>query len=381
MVLFPSIMDKTTAVSFVMIIIFTIPTLSPIVTAEWESDGWIKNLIGPDRLSIGDEFGCHGFENKDINEDVSLIEECKDYVMSNTNASRWGINPISFGTPPGDVNQKLTSNLIDSGFKIIGDKVTNNPPDLFVVERNGGSMEKNVANISLIADSPKDSLVSIYWIARIHDLRIREDKTLLNWLENNESLWYTTWGEWHNHKLSSENIELSNVDNILYITLPNNPNNSWNVPGSIHIKTDNSIISVKDSKGNNFPQLVPTDQNLKIGWRNHSGGFIVTLNSGENLSVVMQNSTNYTLQNNPIYTFNDLHHSVTVVGHHVTNMREWASDFLESPVLFTWLIERGAEPNFNWPIIFIAIGTLIATPLAIRWLISMDAKEIIDYTG
>jgi len=82
-------MDKTTAVSFVMIIIFTIPTLSPIVTAEWESDGWIKNLIGPDRLSIGDEFGCHGFENKDINEDVSLIEECKDYVMSNTNASRW----------------------------------------------------------------------------------------------------------------------------------------------------------------------------------------------------------------------------------------------------------------------------------------------------
>ena len=103
--------------------------------------------------------------------------------------------------------KKLTSNLIDSGFKIIGDKVTNNPPDLFVVDRNGGSMEKNIANISLIADSPKDSLVSIYWIARIHDLRIREDKTLLNWLENNGSLWYTTWGEWHNHKLSSENIE------------------------------------------------------------------------------------------------------------------------------------------------------------------------------
>ena len=49
-------MDRTTAVSFVMIIIFTIPTLSPVVTAEWESDGWIKNLIGPDRLSMGDEF-------------------------------------------------------------------------------------------------------------------------------------------------------------------------------------------------------------------------------------------------------------------------------------------------------------------------------------
>ena len=289
------------------------------------------------------------------------------------------MNPISFGTPPGDVNQKLATNLLDSGFKIVGDKVTNVPSDLFVVERNGGSMEKNVANISLIADSPKDSLVSIYWIARIHDLRIREDKTLLSWLENNESLWYTTWGEWYNHKLSGKNIELSNVENMLYVKLPINENNSWNVPGSIHIKTNNSIISVKDSKGNNFPQLDPSDQNLKIGWRNHSGGIIVTLNSGENLSIEMQNSTNYTLQNNSINTFNDLHHSVTVVGHHVTNMREWASDFLESPLLFTWLIERGAEPSFNWPIIFIAIGTLIATPLAIRWLISMDAKEIIDY--
>ena len=93
-------MDRTTAVSFVMIIIFTIPTLSPVVTAEWESDGWIKNLIGPDRLSMGDEFGCHGFENKDINENPYLIEDCKNYLLSNTNASRWGMNPISFGTPP-----------------------------------------------------------------------------------------------------------------------------------------------------------------------------------------------------------------------------------------------------------------------------------------
>ena len=53
-----------------------------------------------------------------------------------------GNESISFGTPPGDVNQKLATNLLDSGFKIVGDKVTNVPSDLFVVERNGGSMEK-----------------------------------------------------------------------------------------------------------------------------------------------------------------------------------------------------------------------------------------------
>jgi len=372
-------MGKTRVVSFVMIIIFTIPTLSPVVTADWESDGWIKNLIGPDRLAIGDEFGCHGFESKDMNEDLWVIEECKDYVLSNTNASRWGKEPISFGTPPGNVDQNTTSSLLDSGFRIVGDKVTNEPSGLFVVERNGGSMEKNVANISLIADSPKDSLVSIYWIARIHDLRVREDKPLLNWLENNETLWFTTWGEWYNHKLSSENIRLSNVDSMLYITLAEDSTDSWSVPGSIFIKTNNSILSIKDSQGNDFPILSKSDQNLKIGWRFHNEGIIVTLNPGENLTVEMENSSNYNLQSNPIYTFNDLHHSVTIVGHHVTNMREWASDFLESPVLFTWLIERASEPNFNWPIIFIAVGTLIATPVAIRWLISMDAREIIDY--
>jgi hypothetical protein len=372
-------MDKAAGISFVMIIIFTIPTLSPVVTAEWESDGWIQNLIGPDRLSMGDEFGCHGFEDKDVNENPWIIEECKDYVISNTHASRWGINPISFGTPPGEVSPVLRSNLLDSGFKIIGDKVTNEPLGLFVMDRNGGSMEKNVANISLIANSPKDSLVSIYWIARIHDLRVREDNTFLSWLENNKSIWYTTWGEWYNHKLSSENIEVSVVDNVLHVTLPNVQTNSWNVPGTVLIKTDNPILSAKDSQGNDFPRLNETDQNLKNGWRNSSQGIILTLKSGDNVRLVMEDG-NDSIQNVPLYTFNDLHHSVTIVGHHVTNMREWASDFLESPLLFTWLIERGAEPMFNWPIIFIAVGTLIATPLAIRWLISRDAGEIINYT-
>jgi hypothetical protein len=125
--------------------------------------------------------------------------------------------------------------------------------------------------------------------------------------------------------------------------------------------------------------LNETDQNLKNGWRNSSQGIILTLKSGDNVRLVMEDG-NDSIQNVPLYTFNDLHHSVTIVGHHVTNMREWASDFLESPLLFTWLIERGAEPMFNWPIIFIAVGTLIATPLAIRWLISRDAGEIINYT-
>jgi len=373
-------MERGRFASFVMIIIFSLPTFSSLVAAEWESDGWIKNLIGPDRLAIGDEFGCHGFENKDLNEDLWIIEECKDYLLANTNASRWGKDPISFGTPSGFINDKTSSELINNGFKIIGDMVSNNPSGLFIVERNGGSIEKNIANISLIEESPKDSLVSIYWMARIHDLRVREDKQFMESLESNASIWFTTWGEWYNHKLSSNNIEITIDKSSIFVTLPIDYNNSWKVPGSIHIHSNKSIMSIKDIEGNNYSALSKNDQNLKNGWRQVEDGIIVTINPGETIVLEMENSSNFSLISDPLYTFNDLHHSVTVVGHHVTNMREWASDFLESPILFTWLIERASEPSFNWPIIIIAIGTLIATPIAIRWLIIMDAKHIIDYT-
>ena len=71
-------------------------------------------------------------------------------------------------------------------------------------------------------------------------------------------------------------------------------------------------------------------------------------------------------------TFNDLHHSVTVVGHHVKNLHEWASDFYDSPLLFTWLIERPAALEMDWRLPIIAIAVLIATPLTIKWLVARD---------
>ena len=39
---------------------------SPAVVAEWEDDNWLRNIIGPERLELGDEFGCHGFEGVDV---------------------------------------------------------------------------------------------------------------------------------------------------------------------------------------------------------------------------------------------------------------------------------------------------------------------------
>ncbi|MDC1419283.1 hypothetical protein N8653_00995 [Euryarchaeota archaeon] len=358
----------------ILIIIFTIPTVSPVMATEWKSDGWIKNLIGPERLVLGDEFGCHGFENIDINDEQWIIESCKEYLSSQSNSSRWGKYPISFGITSGEIDNLTESNLLNAGFKIIGDQVTNTPNELFVMEVNGGSLEKNVANISLLNSANKDTLVSIYWIARIYDIKVREDKEVVEWLESNEKIWYTTWGEWYNHKISSQSINISKENNELTVTL-SVTNNSWQVPGSISIENTPELVSIKDSNYVDVPILNETDQNLKPGWRNTDNKILLTISPGKSYTLIFENSNLNSTISNPLITFNDLHNGVTVVGHHVSNLRESASDFLNSEILFTWLIERSSEPDFNWPIIGIAIITLIATPIAIKWLILKDKYD------
>ena len=71
-------------------------------------------------------------------------------------------------------------------------------------------------------------------------------------------------------------------------------------------------------------------------------------------------------------TFNDLHHAVTIVGHHTTNLFQWSSDFQDSELTFTWLIERPSEEPINWALPVIALGVLAAVPIAIWKIVEMD---------
>ena len=82
-----------------MVALLTTATTAPTVAAEWEDDSWLSNIIGPERLAHGDEFGCHGYEGVDIAEEPWVIEACRDYIVEFTNASRWDSHPISFGVP------------------------------------------------------------------------------------------------------------------------------------------------------------------------------------------------------------------------------------------------------------------------------------------
>lgn len=365
----------------VSLVIFTIlftPLISSPVVGEWKDDVWLDSVIGPERLNMGDEFGCHGYQNMDIEENLWTISACRDYLLSLTNASRWGVNPISFGVDGTYISQNVSQEITNSGFKIIGDRILSNPTGLIMMNRNGGSLEKNIANIDILNSSEKDELISIHWIARVHDLQVREDKDVINWLLQ-QDVWFTTWGEWYYHRESGKNIEiLPDGNNNISISLEENEN--WNVPGSVKISHDGHIVSVVNKNNELFPTYLENKTHLEIGWRQLDDGLIVTLNPGDEIIISLNNSTN-SFSYQPLTTFNQLHHSVTVVGHHTTNLFKWSKDFQSdefSELRFTWLIERPAAISKNWILPVLAIGIIIAVPIAIRQKIKEDQDSQID---
>ena len=79
----------------------------------WRADGWlIQDVVGGERLALGDEFGCHGMPGKNIEDDLSVVQECKDYLTSQINASKWGEQPLSFGIPM-ETLDALTLNIME----------------------------------------------------------------------------------------------------------------------------------------------------------------------------------------------------------------------------------------------------------------------------
>ena len=82
-------MPSRKALSLILTSVFLIPILSPSVAGEWSDDGWLTNLIGPERMENGDEFGCHGFEGIDTLKENWVIEECKEYLVSHTDSSEF----------------------------------------------------------------------------------------------------------------------------------------------------------------------------------------------------------------------------------------------------------------------------------------------------
>ncbi|MFL2954717.1 MAG: hypothetical protein ACJZ56_04670 [Candidatus Thalassarchaeaceae archaeon] len=338
------------------------------VHAEYTDDTWLENVIGPELLALGDEFGCQGLEDISPEENIETVGACSQYVASRINASRWGHNLISFGTPEGELSENLTQALVKEGFRIVGDMSESDDPRLTVITRNGGSIESGLSDRSLIEDSEPGKLVSLYWIARIDDLNIRRDRDMVDWLSQ-QPYWFTTWGEWVTHAESSSRITVNPVNDSTEISNPSGL--GWSTPGTVKITGLVDRPNMEWSDGGYAP-LDLEENRLRGGYRYSNGTLIITIPQGE--SVILAGVREDDIRVEPTL-FNDLEKGVTIAGHHATNMREWSQDFRDTPLRFTWLIERSEIPERTLFLPLLALSVLIATPLAIRWVLVKDKED------
>ena len=349
-----------------------LPLLAPTVAGEWGTDTWLSSVIAEERLDSGDEFGCHGFEGVDTTDEPWVIAACKEYLEGQTNSSRWGKNPISFGINSQVIGPEMGELLKNSGFQIVGDMVEEVPKGLHIAIRNGASLEKGVADKTLIESAEEDSLVSVHWRARIGDLRVREDKDVISWLEE-QPVWFTTWGEWHNHRASGNTTSAFLDGSTITIESSSQKTgmDSWMVPGTVMVEFDSTVIGVTDSSGAPMPLLTGSERKLVVGWRNVDGGIIITQNPNSTVYVELDTNAEQ-IETTPITTFNDLNYSVTIVGHHTTNLFRWTQDFSGTELTFTWLIERPFNDEVGWKLPLFAVTMLIAVPISIVYLLKTD---------
>ena len=136
--------------SLIVSALICLPLLAPTVAGEWGTDTWLSSVIAQERRDGGDEFGCHGYEGVDTNDERWVIAACREYLEGQTNSSRWGKNPISFGMDSEVIGLEVGDSLKSSGFQIVGDMVKEAPEGLNIAIRNGSSQQKGVADKDLI---------------------------------------------------------------------------------------------------------------------------------------------------------------------------------------------------------------------------------------
>ena len=101
-------------------------------------------------------------------------------------------------------------------------------------------------------------------------------------------------------------------------------------------------------------------------------GIIGTQTPNTTVYVELENDVEQ-IETTPMSTFNDLNYSVTIVGHHTTNLFRWTQDFSGTDLSFTWLIERPLnDDEVGWKLPLFAVTMLIAVPISIVYLIKTD---------
>jgi hypothetical protein len=350
----------------VLLISLTLPN-----AVAWRADGWlIQEVVGGERLALGDEFGCHGMPGQSVEDDIAVIDECKDYLSSQINASRWGEEPLSFGIPMDNLDTLTYNTMHNSGFRIVGDQVeTNTDGYLWSIERNAGSLEQSVASKTMIEEAiEQDGYASLYWEARIADLNVRRDRDVVSWIDS-QDYWFTTWGEWYSSNHMATEVERTSES----ITLKGSTGTSggWDVPGNTLVTiTGGEFTSVERIDDGTINQLTLDNNHLMSGYRILNGtGVALTIPSDalvqltwEGVDVEIQ-----IMQG----TFNNFPPFIAV-GHHTYDLFEWSSPFQDSQIRFTWLIEPQPDVQPSWILPILAVLVVLAVPIAVRSTLAHD---------
>ena len=356
--------------AIVMLSILLLSLTMPNAVA-WRADGWlIQDVVGGERLALGDEFGCHGMPGKNIEDDLSVVQECKEYLTSQINASKWGNQPLSFGIPMETLDALTYTILEDEGFRIVGDHVgTNINASLWAINRNAGSLEQNVASSTMIQESiEQDGYASVYWEARIADLNVRRDRDVLSWLDD-QDYWFTTWGEWYssNHFAS----EVERTEESVTVKGSASASGAWDVPGNTFITiSGGQFTSVERIDDSAIDELTLDNNHLKIGYRIVNGTGVTLTIPSEAIVRITWEGVDAEIQINQ-GTFNNMPPFVAV-GHHTNDLFEWSSPFQDSKVRFTWLIEPQPDVQPSWILPILAILVVLAVPIAVRSTLAHD---------
>ena len=380
-------MNRGIIATFAVALILSIP----VVNAELsdyphDEDGWLTRLAGPERLALGDEFGCHGMPDVSILEDVNSVDACISYVNSLIPASRWGNNTLSFGLPTDSSkhanSQELKNSLLSSGIKAVDNtQFSENFSDFSSFQVNAGSLEKSIASIeSIQTASQENGIVIMSWIAEMEDLNVRRDRDVVDWIEN-QPFWFTTPGEIISSQKVVEVNSFNNTSSIVEVRQPSAESGLWETPGNSLITTNGinsnglSVASVKYTNGSELTELNSNDNHLREGWRFDNGSLHLSL--FPNTVALIDYNTNESIDSvevNPD-TFNGMIPFI-VYGLHVVDLFEWSSGFKDSSIRFTWLIEPRPVTQMDWILPAIAGIVGIVTIIQMRRLIRSDDPSV-----
>ncbi|MBR68032.1 MAG: hypothetical protein CMA86_00785 [Euryarchaeota archaeon] len=363
-------------------------TVHPIVLAEsaWEEDGWLRTSYADERLEAGDEFGCYGIPGLSwFNDPGAVASACKTYIEERTNASQWGVSPLSTFTP-NTLTMADHQRISSQGFTVHGDETglvdsawhdaDDMPVDLwdwYNLGRRGGSLEKGVASLETLQEEVEaGGLVNMYWIGRVNDATVRHDRDVLNYLDEAPNIWLTTWGEvwssWSAKRCYEFTHTIEEDDNGSILTFESLITDActgasdglpWNVPLTWLIDTDgHDVVEVRSPSG---PlESIEGEKNTNQGWWQQDDGTVVlSIVNGHQVEVVLNGSNiTYDILGQSKF-FNNHSAAVTVAGHETTDLFKWSKRFLEdTSVRFTWLLQpRLADGEATWiPYAIVGIG-------------------------